>query len=421
MSNDDNTPRTLGGAPVNDPIPESWRRPSSNQNSRSSSSSGPRIGRVGGWSSGGGGNSSHSGGSGRIATLRDIGSGSGSGPPLGGFGGSGGGFGGLGGIGRGGSDDDDDDDDERRGGDDGEGESWFAGGERSGISVQNPGRGPGGANEPGGDLVRELLRRAAEAGAAQREDDGHGHDHGHAASSWGAGHTLGSEEVESQFIPDPDAPEPEEEEPAIRQLTLWRDGFSVDDGELMRYGVESNDEILEQITAGHAPPHILNVRQGQPVELRVVRRLHQDYILPPKGPSLPFEGAGHRLGSPVPPVVGAAGSSDMPGGFPNTSSRTAPRDPIRDVESIGTRFEVDQTQPTTSVQIRLADGTRMVCRMNLTHTVQDIRNFINAARPENNTRPYAIMTTFPNRTLEDEKQTIKDAGLVNAVVVQRWL
>ncbi len=90
----------------------------------------------------------------------------------------------------------------------------------------------------------------------------------------------------------------------------------------------------------------------------------------------------------------------MPGAFPggsasgSGSASAAPRGAER--ESLSTRFEVDQTLPTTSVQIRLADGTRylvlllfgfpwkpdisirMVCRMNLTHTVQDLRNFINA-------------------------------------------
>lgn len=81
----------------------------------------------------------------------------------------------------------------------------------------------------------------------------------------------------------------------------------------------------------------------------------------------------------------------------------------------------------------------MVCRMNLTHTIRDIRNFINAyvrgallrdqhcnlfpslrSRPENLTRAYTIATTFPNRVLEDDMQTIEAAGLKNSVVVQRW-
>ena len=66
-------------------------------------------------------------------------------------------------------------------------------------------------------------------------------------------------------------------------------------------------------------------------------------------------------------VASAGASSSAPG--PSSSGER---------ESLTTRFEVDQLAPTTSVQIRLADGTRLVCRMNLTHTVGDIRRFINA-------------------------------------------
>jgi UBX domain-containing protein 1 len=77
-----------------------------------------------------------------------------------------------------------------------------------------------------------------------------------------------------------------------------------------------------------------------------------------------FAGSGSRLGGVVPesesaPTSTAAG---MPGGFPSslTSTSTAPLPPsrTRDPESVSTRFSVDQTKPTTSVQVRLADGTR---------------------------------------------------------------
>ena len=75
--------------------------------------------------------------------------------------------------------------------------------------------------------------------------------------------------------------------------------------------------------------------------------------------------------------------------------------------------------------------------MNLTHTVGDIRSFINAyvvcsrdeqllirrdrSRPENASRVYTIGTTFPNRVLENDQETIERAGLANSVVVQRWV
>ena len=118
-----------------------------------------------------------------------------------------------------------------------------------------------------------------------------------------------------------------------------------------------------------------------------MKRLGEDYVPSPKARSA-FSGAGHRLGSPVPSVAalgGPAPSVEMPGSFPVSTSTSTPAaasgstgEASRSAESINTRFEVDQTLPTTSVQVRLADGTRMVCRMNLTHTVGDIRNFINA-------------------------------------------
>jgi len=46
---------------------------------------------------------------------------------------------------------------------------------------------------------------------------------------------------------------------------------------------------------------------------------------------------------------------------------------------------------------------------------------LSSSRPENLTRPYTIGTTFPNRTLDDNSATIQGSGLVNSVVVQRWL
>jgi hypothetical protein len=69
----------------------------------------------------------------------------------------------------------------------------------------------------------------------------------------GGGHTLGSDEVDSTFIPDPNATPPNaepEETTAIRHLTFWRDGFSVEDGELMRYDDPANEQILVEINAG---------------------------------------------------------------------------------------------------------------------------------------------------------------------------
>ncbi|KAF8130574.1 ubiquitin-related domain-containing protein [Boletus edulis] len=276
---------------------------------------------------------------------------------------------------------DDDDDEDEDEGSPREGESWFAGGERSGISVQNPNaRG----NVPGGRMVQDILRRAAEMSAARTSQPSADHDSSTAFR--GGGHTLGSDDVESTFVPDPDV-----------QL-------ATQDPE--------NERLLAEINTGRAPVSVLNVRPGQPVEVVVSKRTDEDYV-PEKRP---FGGSGNRLGSPVPAVT-----TNMPGSFPTGPSAPAPASRSTERASVTTVFEVDQTQPMTTVQIRLADGTRMPCRMNLTHTVGDIRYFINASRPENTMRPYTIGTTFPNRVLDNDQVTIQSAGLANSVVVQRWV
>ncbi|KIY66496.1 SEP-domain-containing protein [Cylindrobasidium torrendii FP15055 ss-10] len=379
--------RSLGGGAA-EPLPAGW---GNRQGTR-------RVGRVGDWNNNGpfevisrSSPGSGSSGGARIRTFRDLAAAGGGGassagrPPTG--------------RPATGDDDDDEDDDQPQ--------NFFAGGERSGLSVQNPDSQA--SRIPGGDMVRDLLRRAAEHGPPVERAGPQRFN--------GGGYSLGGEEVESTFIPDPNATDPSQE-PAIRHLTFWREGFTVEDGELMRYDDPANEEILAEINLGRAPPQILNVLPGQPVELRVDRRIDQDYVRPARTGG--FFGSGNRLGAPVPEAGPSSSSSPMPGSFASAPASSSSGSTPAGAQPL-TKFEVDQSLPMTSIQVRLADGTRIVCRMNLSHTVGDIRNFINASRPENRAREYTIGTTFPNKTLEDNNATIESAKLQNSVIVQRWV
>lgn len=92
------------------------------------------------------------------------------------------------------------------------------------------------------------------------------------------GHTLGSDETPSTFIPpatnqraggsgsraapgafpfgggaaddSDDEMDHSNDEPAIRNLTFWQDGFSIEDGDLMSYDDPANQEILRAIDSG---------------------------------------------------------------------------------------------------------------------------------------------------------------------------
>ncbi|KAJ6596469.1 Thioredoxin [Pseudolycoriella hygida] len=81
-------------------------------------------------------------------------------------------------------------------------------------------------------------------------------------------------------------------------------------------------------------------------------------------------------------------------------------------------INLDSSQPTTSIQIRLSDGSRLTGRFNLSHTIADLRLFITTARPQYADKSFVLSTTFPNKDLNDG-ETIQSAGIMNAQITQR--
>ena len=140
---------------------------------------------------------------------------------------------------------------------------------------------------------------------------------------------------------------PEDEEVQIRRLTFWRNGFSIEDGPLLPYDTPENKELLEAVHAGRAPPSVFNVRWNQPLQVEVANRRNTDYQPPLRKPMQAFAGGGNRLGSPAPEVVSGAATPTVPGAMPSSSAAAAQP-----------KFEVDSSKPTTSIQVRLGDGTR---------------------------------------------------------------
>ncbi|CAG8457586.1 10973_t:CDS:10 [Ambispora gerdemannii] len=294
----------------------------------------------------------------------------------------------LGDLGKDPAEDEDDED---------EPENLFAGGEKSGIFMQNP------VTKSSSSLVGDILKKAAEGGRGPQEEEDAPKKPSRPFFT-GTGYKLGSEEEPSEEVPiSPTAlNEMVTEEPVIRHLTFWRNGFSIEDGPLMSYDDPQNSEFLKAINSGRAPLSQLNVKQGQPVDMRVARKLDEDYKPPPKKPAKPFSGSGHRLGSPVGYIISSP--------EPSTTSASTSTPPIRTRQ-----LEIDESLPVTSIQIRMADGTRMVARFNHTHTVRDIREFINASRVGEVNRNYVLQTTFPTKDLTDETLTLKQASLVNSI------
>jgi UBX domain-containing protein 1 len=224
-----------------------------------------------------------------------------------------------------------------------DGQNLYAGGKNSGIAIQ------GRRDEPQDDLVKKILEQAAKQGEHEEQV-------AQKPKFVGTGYRLGSDQVPSSTIPSQPT---DHMEPATRLLTFWKEGFSVEDGELLRYDDPQNQEMLKAIQAGRAPVSLLNVLPNQPVEVKVAHRMEESYKAAPKKVKT-FSGSGNRLGGMT------SSSTTIPGTFPTSTTPSAPK------------VQVDATQPVTSLQIRLGDGTRLVAKFNHTHTVGDLRQFVQA-------------------------------------------
>ena len=78
-------------------------------------------------------------------------------------------------------------------------------------------------------------------------------------------------------------------------------------------------------------------------------------------------------------------------------------------------IEVDPSKPRTKLQIRLADGGRIVQEFNHSHTVQDLVDLAESRSAGN----FVYMTTFPRCELKDMSQSLAEAKLLNACVQQK--
>lgn len=65
----------------------------------------------------------------------------------------------------------------------------------------------------------------------------------------------------------------------------------------------------------------------------------------------------------------------------------------------------------------MPDGSRLVVRVNHTHTVGDIRHFVQTAQPAYRTTDFGLMTTFPYAELTNLAQTVSEAKLLNSAIV----
>ena len=178
-------------------------------------------------------------------------------------------------------------------------------------------------------------------------------------------------------------------------ITFYADGFTVGDGPLRAMDAPESQAFLDALNKGFLPPELRGRAQanGQPVDVHLLDKKHEKYKPPPPPPMEAFSGSGQKLDDGAPAGAGEA-------------------------KATGGEVVVDPSKPTTRLQLRMADGSRLVGKFNLDHTIQDVVNYIAAQRP-GDAGGYDLLTGFPPAPLTDFAQTLEAAGLKNGSLTQK--
>lgn len=286
---------------------------------------------------------------------------------------------------------DDDDDDQPR--------NTFAGGETSGLEVTDP-------SDPS-SLLKDLLEKARRGGQADPENDTRDDGHEVGANHFtGRGFRLGSTIDAADQVVEDNTSQPQRRKPekVTREITFWKEGFQVADGPLYRYDDPANSFYLSELNQGRAPLKLLNVEFGQEVEVNVYKKLDEPYKAP-KRKLGGFSGQGQRLGSPIP------GESLSPVEVPRDEALAAEEE---------SKSKNEPKNGDTSIQIRYANGKREVLRCNSTDTVKYLYDHVTSSVNTDTSRNFTLNHAFPIKPINDDETTLKDADLLNSVVVQRW-
>ncbi|KAJ0171901.1 hypothetical protein K1T71_012664 [Dendrolimus kikuchii] len=260
-----------------------------------------------------------------------------------------------------------------------EGQAFYAGGsERSGQQIIGPGKGRK-------DIVSEMFKSVRERGAVVFEDEPSTASRGRGGGAFsGVGYRLGQTSDDHEQVT-PTNTRQQEQSRSVR-LRLYREGFTVDDGTVRHYSDPENAEFLSFIRRGEIPPELSSGGGGE-VRVSLEDRRHEE------GPkqatrAQAFTGKGHMLGRTTSAAAQAA-------------------------------LALDETQPVTTIQFRLADGSRITGRFNHTHTVADLQQYVSLAEPAYQLHTFALLTTFPSAELKDPSATLAQANLLNTTLLQR--
>ena len=173
------------------------------------------------------------------------------------------------------------------------------------------------------------------------------------------------------------------------KLTLYKNGFILDNGEFRNKNEPANKKFMEEVERGYIPDEL--VKKGI-TDLGIEMDDHRDENYEPPKEEKKFQ-AFTGLGKSISSVNTQGLHIDK-----NVSSN------------------VDRTRPTCKVNIRLFNGEVVSEDFNLNQTLRDVFNFVKRKSGSNN---FSLLDGFPPRPLNDYNKTIQELHLEGSLLTQR--
>ncbi|XP_077008335.1 UBX domain-containing protein 2A isoform X1 [Tamandua tetradactyla] len=182
-------------------------------------------------------------------------------------------------------------------------------------------------------------------------------------------------------------------------IKLWKNGFTVND-DFRSYSDGASQQFLNSIKKGELPLELQGIFDKEEVDVKVEDKKNE-VCVSTKPVFQPFSGQGHRLGSATPKIISKAKSTKVEN--KNNTSVVL----------------LNNLEPTTNIQIWLANGKRIIQKFNISHRVSHIKDFIEKYQGPQRSAPFSLATGPPALRLLDETLTLEEADLQNAVIIQR--
>lgn len=183
-------------------------------------------------------------------------------------------------------------------------------------------------------------------------------------------------------------------------MTFWKNGFSVNDGPLRSGEAPADQLFLKSIhEKRECPQELVAEAAGKEPVVDLVDKSSQMYEAPPKPAYVAFSGSGQSMGG--------------------NQTAAVQLDSAAPLAASDYKLELDETQKTTKLQLNFHDGSKVVQKFNLTHTVNDVRLFMASQRPLPVGTGFELHTTYPPAVLNDHNITIQDGGLKGQSMLQK--